>query len=118
QDLPATTPTGILANRAVPLARIEQLNGRGIAGPVTLPRWRHAVFELQRSAETELPWKRAHDLQRAALSRAGRDEVPLALMYASYDRMLSDGSLRGSEAFTFAPLRERTHYGQGLRFTL
>ncbi|MCB1185176.1 hypothetical protein KDM41_17285, partial [bacterium] len=63
EALPAQTPHGVLLDRTLPLAHLEDLAGTAAAAPaVDLARWRQAVHELRRAAESPLAWPAPRDL--------------------------------------------------------
>lgn len=117
EELPATTPHGILADRVAPLAHLEDLDG---VEPVIgdLPRWRQAVHELRRGAERDLGWPSGRALQAERLAAAAGNEVPLAVLHARYDRLDGPGGTRPGTAFAAAPLRDRVYHGDRVVFTL
>lgn len=116
--LPQTTPTGILVDRVMPLAHLEDLDGTGVAALGDLPRWRQAVHELRRSAEGDLGWPAPRALQNAAVDGSSQREIPLALLHAVYDRLDASGSVKQAEVFSLAALRPNIHYGDRVVFTL
>jgi hypothetical protein len=116
--LPEDTPHGILLDRVVPLAHIEDLDGSDSAGTGDLHRWRQAVHELRRAAAEDLGWPGGRSLQEAALAGADRREVPLGLVHALYDRMDEAGKVASAEVFALASFRPEIHHGADVVFTL
>ncbi len=113
--LPASTPNGILTDRVLPMAHLEDLDGTPTAPAVNLPRWRQTVHELSRSAETPLGWPTSRDLEAKP---TGHNQVPLAVVWSEYDRLDSEETVQPALAFAFTPLKRNTHYGQALLFSL
>ncbi len=112
--LPNHTASGILIDRVLPLAHLEDLDGSVEAPPVSLARWRQAVYELTRAAEAPLPWPQTRPLGKEATSR----EIPLAVLWAGFDRLVEAGKAERSEVFAFTVLRENSYYGQDQVFNL
>jgi len=130
--------TGVLYDRVLPLAHLEQLNGGAAAPLVDRSRFRQAIDELRRASVgvPVVPDLAAFDAGVAATRPAG--EIPLALLDFAYDRLrdgaLADGSLRigtdhvepggtgsplvAARAFAFAALAPRTFRGGDVTFTL
>lgn len=89
--------TGVLADRVLGLARLEQLDGGNAAPAADGSRFRQALSELERAATG--PWLapslRAIETSAQAARRAG--ELPLALLDVGYERVrpgaLEDGTL-------------------------
>ena len=115
--LPESTPNGILTDRVLPLAHMEQLDGSEITPIVGLDRWRQTMHELRRSAEVDLNWPAARHVQSRALMAAGSLEVDLALIHARYDRMQGD-NVTSSEVLALGALRESIYYGAEIEFRL
>ncbi len=116
--LPATTPNGILTDRVLPLAHLEDLDGSPSAATSNLSRWRQTVHELRRAAERDLGWPRPRRMQEEALAATASQEIPLALVHARYDRMDDFGQITSAEVFALAALREEIHHGAAVTFTL
>jgi FlgD Ig-like domain/Lecithin:cholesterol acyltransferase len=112
--LPDTTPSGILVDRVLPMAHLEELDGTPAASLVSLPRWRQAVHELSRASEIPLTWPNPRALGQEASPR----EIPLAVLWVGYDRLMESGKSRAAEVFAFTPLREYSFYGQDQVFSL
>lgn len=115
EELPATSPTGILIDRVLPMSHLETLDGTPESSPLTSARWRQSVFELQQSAEADLGWPAPRTLLRPD---AAKDVVNLAVLHARYDRLDAERVMHSEEVFAFAPVRARNYNGQDLRFTL
>ena len=118
RTLPETSPSGILADRVLPLAHLEDLNGSSASPAASPARWRQALHELSRAAEKDLGWPEPHRAQATALSEAGATTVPLALIHADYDRLEENGATTTHEALVLGALREETYYGEGVAFRL
>lgn len=116
--LPVVTPHGILADRALPLAHYEDLDGSPDAPAAGLARWRQTLHELQRSAEHDLSWPDARQVQVAGLAKGGRNQVALALIHARYDRLDDQGALRDAEVLALGALRQDVYYGADLSLSL
>jgi len=116
--LPATSPRGILVDRVLPLAHLEDLDGESTGTAADLARWRQAVHELRRSAEKDLGWRSGREIQAAALAGATGRDIPLALVHAAYDRLGANRNPRGAEVFSLAVLRQDVYYGNAVEFFL
>jgi hypothetical protein len=116
--LPDTTPHGILVDRVLPLAHLEDLDGSPGAATADLARWRQAVHELSRAAEQDLGWPPPRRIQEEALAGASSHKIPLAVVHARYDRMGEADQPRAGEVFTFAALRQDIYQGAEVIFTL
>ncbi len=131
--------TGVLYDRVLPVAHLEQLNGGPASPLVDRSRFRQAIDEVRRASlgSPVVPDLASFDAGVAASRRAG--EIPLALLDVAYDRVrdgaLADGSLRiarervepgdpsetplvTSRAFAFAALAARTYRGGDVTFAL
>jgi hypothetical protein len=116
--LPATTPNGILTDRVLPLAHLEDLDGSTDAGVSDLSRWRQTVHELRRAAEHDLGWPQARQLQEGALALVTGHDIPLALVHTMYDRMGPSDQTIGGEVFALAALRQDVFQGADVTFHL
>ncbi len=117
-ELPATSPNGILINRTIPLAHIDELNGETTAPSISLGRWRQALYELQRSAEIDPGWPAARDMRADVANTANQSGISLALVHARYDRLGDNGIPVAAEVFAVGALRDVTYYGAEAVFTL
>lgn len=97
RDVSPLARSGVLADRTLGLARIEQLDGSSAAPAVDRARWQQAYDELQR-ASLRVP----HGPTLAALQSGARVSVrqgvlPIAILDVGYERVrpeaYSDGSL-------------------------
>ena len=116
--LPAVTPHGILADRALPLAHYEELDGSPGAPAAGLTRWRQTLHELRRSADQDLGWPSARLVQSAGLAKGGPRQVALALIHARYDRLDDQDRLEGAEVFALGALRQDIYHGADLGLEL
>ncbi|MFO7610297.1 MAG: T9SS type A sorting domain-containing protein [Candidatus Krumholzibacteriia bacterium] len=116
--LPETSPHGILVDRVLPLAHLEDLDGRPDAPAADPARWRQALHELRRAADRDLGWPRPGDAAAVALSAAGRRDVPLGLIHARYDRLAGDAATVPGEVLALGALRAIVHHGADVRFVL
>jgi hypothetical protein len=116
--LPPTTAHGILVDRVLPLAHLEELDGSPTAGITDLSRWRQTVHELARAAESDLGWPRPRRMQEAALMAAPAHRIPLAVVHARYDRMDESGGIASDEVFALAALRQDIFHGAQVTFLL
>ena len=116
--LPAATPHGILADRALPLAHYEDLDGSPDAPAAGLARWRQTLHELRRSAEQDLGWPDPRQVQAAGQAKGGRRQVALALIHARYDRLDAQGELRDAEVLALGALRQEVYDGANLSLDL
>ena len=82
--LPSVTPHGILADRVVPLAHLEDLDGSAAAPAATAARWRQALHELGRAAEDPAAWPAAAAAKAAASPRATPPTHLLRSWYAHH----------------------------------
>lgn len=139
---PAGIPGGILYDRVLPFAGLEQLDGTRGAPPVTPARWRQALHEL-RSAANHPPEGWPTDSQARIVDRAspGRSHVTLALLDVAYSRLdpaaTSDGRLIVNEqglipaagvvpsqlyvqrrAFAATAMSPTIHHGRDVTFVL
>ena len=118
-QLPDVTPTGILTDRVVPMARLDELDGSPAAPAVSAARWRQTLFELRRAAEDPAVWPDVAEVRaKAAPGGIPRGTASFGLIHADYDRILADGSLASGEVLAFAPLRQDVYDGADLAFRL
>ena len=117
-SLPATTPNGILTDRVLPLAHLEELDGSSTAGVSDISRWRQTVHELRRAAERDPGWPQTRRMQEEALATSTGHEIPLVVVHALYDRMDESGQAIGGEVFALAALRQDLFQGRDVTFTL
>lgn len=132
--------TGVLYDRVLPLAHLEQMDGGDAAPVVDRARFRQALDELRRASTGApvVPDLPTVDASAAASLRAG--VVPLALFDLPFDRVrdgaLADGALRvvdgrlepaaggapapltTARAFAVAALASRTYRGGDLTVAL
>lgn len=117
--IPPSTPHGILVDRVVPLAHLEELDGSSAAPATSLARWRQTMHELERSAEAgRLDWPQPRALQVAAVAGAADSEVPLAVIQARYDRLDDANGTTPGQVFALGVLRETVYRGAELGFRL
>jgi hypothetical protein len=116
--LPESTPTGILADRVLPLAHLADLDGSSDAHAAPLARWRQALHELRRAAEKDLGWPTPRSIQAQALDQSAPHEIPLALIHARYDRLDGPDKIAAAEVLTLAALRENVYAGAQAEFSL
>lgn len=112
---PGPAPSGILYDRVLGFSGIERYHGGPAAAPVELSDWRQLHHELLRAADGGLEWPSPEDARAAA--RAG-GAIPIAVIDARYDRLSPQGVLEPGSAFAVTALRDRTHRGATVRFTL
>ncbi len=115
--LPVVTPHGILVDRVLPMAHLDQLDGSAAAPAAGFHRWRQALYELRRSSEDPSRWPDPLATAQAAKS-AARGAVPLGLIHTVYDRMRADGTMTAGEILAVATLKETTCYGAAVGFVL
>lgn len=113
-QLPASTPSGILVDRVLPMAHLEDLNGKPHASIADLGRFRQAVHELKRSAEYDLGWPDVREIPVDSDPAV----IPLAVLLSPYDRVNDALEVSSQLIFAFAPLRQDVYYGQSLSFVL
>ncbi len=114
-EFPTHTPNGILIDRVLPLAHIEDLDGSQDTPAVGFSRWQQALHELSRSAESPLGWPSGRELaQRAKQS----PKMNLAVLWARYDQLDTQNETTSSLAFAFTGLKMESHHGQDLVFHL
>lgn len=84
-------PSGILLDRALPLAALPELDGRAGAPVVDRTRWRQAYFELRRAGASDLaPWTSWWDDATKASST-----VPVGVLDFAVERLRgTDGLVR------------------------
>ncbi len=115
--LPPVTPHGVLVDRVLPMAHLEQLDGSISAPAVGFHRWRQALHELRRSSENPSLWPDPQATLQT-MKAAGRNTIPLGLIHNIYDRMQPDGSLATGEILTMAVLKETAYDGAVVNFVL
>ncbi|HEY3296516.1 MAG TPA: hypothetical protein VGL38_13890 [bacterium] len=130
-------PTGILYDLALPLSKIESLNGRSTSRAVTLEQWLQAAFELRHASLTEstLP---EHTVFRDMGRQANRDHVyPLAILNFRYNRIkdgipadsalhmdkqgvisIEEAAFTEQRAFAATALHTETYRGSAVRFRM
>jgi hypothetical protein len=118
EDIPVSSPSGVLIDRALPLAHLESMDGSASSMPVSLSRWRQAVFELRKASEFDLGWPTPRNLERAAMAGLDRNSIPLALVHARYDAMDGLADMRSARVFSFSPLLEKSYDGAALEFVI
>ncbi len=116
--LPAVAPHGILADRALPLAHYEELDGSPGVPAAGLSRWRQTLHELRRSADQDLGWPDARQVQAAGLAKGGPRQVELALIHARYDRLDDQDKLLAGEVLALGALRQDVYHGADLSLSL
>ncbi len=116
--LPEATPTGILADRVLPMAHLAELDGSATAPAASLARWRQSLHELRRAADKNLAWPAPYAVQEASLAAAARQDIPLALIHALYDRMDGTDKTATAEVLALGALREDVYYGNKASFLL
>ncbi|HPF69469.1 MAG TPA: FlgD immunoglobulin-like domain containing protein [Candidatus Krumholzibacteria bacterium] len=111
ESLPPAVPHGILADRVLPLAHLEALDGSPAAPAATPARWRQAMDELARAADQPLGWPAPRQGLERAKARGDRRTVDLGLLHAAYDRLQPDGTLAVGEVFALGALRGDLYAG-------
>jgi hypothetical protein len=111
--LPATTAHGILADRVLPLAHLEELDGSTTAPAAGPGRWRQTLHELRRAAENDFHWPAPREIRVA-----GDATVPLALIHARYDRMDGPDKAVAAEVLALGALRPDIYDGANVTFDL
>jgi pimeloyl-ACP methyl ester carboxylesterase len=97
RPLDSLARTGVIYDRVLPLAHLEQLDGSAVAPAVDPARWRQAYDELRRASSAPFgPTLEALDAGARASMRSG--VIPLAMFDRRFERVrpsaLDDGSLR------------------------
>ncbi len=128
----------ILADRALPLAHLEELDGAAGGPAIDAGRFRVAVDELERASVPPLGWPTVAELRDQG---RGGDLVPIALLDVAYARLRDDVLARGvlvadgtrlvpvpgatvddltvpARAFAAAALVERTYHGARVAFVV
>lgn len=134
----AAVSTGILYDRAVPLADMARFDGRPGAPPADAAAFRQLLFELRAASLGEPErWPAPEAARAAARDRAREGLIALGSLHARYQRLrpeaLREGALElrdgrvvpaGGEPlaegrlFAFAALRDYTYQGGAARFHL
>ena len=136
RDLPTgTAPSGILVDRALPLAAITELDGSAAAPPVSSRRWRQAYHEVRRAADRPQDWPALSTLRQAWASEKSAP-IAISVLDVRYERIKPDAFERGSavvrggsiqlqpasllssDLFTAAAVRDRSFHGERVRFRL
>jgi hypothetical protein len=117
-ELPAATPHGILIDRVLPVAHLEELDGAPDATATVPGRWRQVVHELSRAAEADLAWPSAAALREDPAAKSHGATLGLGLVHARYDRMTEAGSLEAGEVFALGTLAGDVYQGADLRLVL
>ena len=137
RPLEAWSRTGVLYDRVLPLAHLEQLDGSPAAPVMDRARWRQAYDELRRAALTPGDAPDLATVDAAARDAARDGTIPLALIDGEFDRVrpgaLADGSLAlldgqlvaeagtplvSARAIAAVALAPRTYHGAGVTFVL
>ncbi len=129
--------TGLLYDRALPLSRIDEHDGRDGAAPASAAEWRQMVHEISRASLATPSWPALDAVMEKgrALQRGG--VVPLAVMDFEYERIRADALATGAleiqgdrlvvgtgnpfqtrRVFAAAALTERTFRGGRVVFRL
>jgi hypothetical protein len=137
-ELPADqVPTGILYDRVLALAPIEEHDGSPGSAPANLRAWRQMLHEISRASLAAPSWPQLEAVEERAERKIRRGVVPLAVMNFRYDRIHPDaletgalvvenGRLRMGAGDPFvtrrvvaaAALRDYTYRGGDLAFRL
>jgi len=98
RDLDPLATTGVLYDRVLPLAHLEQLDGRAGGPVVDRDRWKQGYDELRRASLGAPVGPSLADVEASARSAARSGVLPLAFFDRAFDRVrpsaMSDGSLR------------------------
>lgn len=98
RDLAPLATSGVLADRVLPLARLEDLDGADAAPAVDAARWTQAWDELRRASLVPPAWPEPAALVADAHASVRAGVLPLALLDRAYDRVRrgasADGTLR------------------------
>ncbi len=117
-QLPDRSPSGILVDRVVPMAHLEDLDGGPDSPPADLARWRQVVFELARAADQPLAWPAVDEFRASSVRHEDPRLVPLAVVLARYDRIAGSNGLDGGLVFSLAPVRQQVYHGSEVRVVL
>lgn len=116
--------SGVLYDRVLPLARLEELSGAADAPAVDRTRWRQAWDELRRASFAAPAGPGLPALDAAARAAHERGVLPIALFDRTYDRLVPGSLERGepralpARAVAAAVLARPTHRGGDLSFEL
>lgn len=137
RDLVPMARSGVLIDRVLPLARIEELDGDPNSPSADARRWRQAYDELRRATIGTPTGPDLATLDAGARASARAGVLPIALFDLAYDRVrpdaMTDGSLKlaqgriertaaspliESRAVAAAVLAPATYQGGALVFSL
>ncbi len=129
--------TGLLYDRALPLSRIGEYDGRDGAAPASAAEWRQIAHEIRRASLAAPSWPSLDAVVERARALEKRGIVPLALMDFEYERIRADALATGAlvvrdgrleagagnpfetrRVFAAAALTERTFRGDRVVFRL
>ena len=115
--LPAVTPNGILAERALPLAHYEDLDGRPAPRPRGWPAGGRPCTSCgARPTGPRLAVRPPGPGRRPG--QGGPRQVALALIHARYDRLDDQDRLEGAEVLALGALRQDIYHGADLGLEL
>lgn len=92
---PAFVPSGILYDRVLPLAGLEELDGSPSASVMTPARFRQALHEINRASMVPRSWPGADALRDRARALDPFAPVPVGIIDVSYERIQPDALARG-----------------------
>ena len=137
RPIAALSRTGVLYDRVLPLAHLEQLDGSDGAPVIDGATWRQAWDELRRAAVAPPAGPDLAGIEASARAWRRAGAVPIGLLDRAFDRVrpaaLTDGTLRfeggrwsaagvspllESRAFAAAALAPRTYRGGDVEFVL
>ncbi len=109
---PGAPPAGVFPSTA-----LAEVDGRAPAPSVSLGRWRQIYHELFHASLEQLPWPRPASLRQMGRPREAAGVIPLAVIDVADPRLGRDG-LAGSRVFAAAALKDYTHRGEDVLFSL
>lgn len=128
-------PSGVLHDRVLALAGVDELDGSSPAPVIPAARWRQAWWEMRRATSGPVTWMTAGAL-RERVAATPSTVVPVGVLDQRYDRIRPDAlrsgavapggeglqlrpaALESAELFCAAALREATYHGERVVFDL
>ncbi len=138
EHVPASAvPSGILADRALPIVDLAEQTGRPGETPITYGVLQQMRHQLERAATGPVPWRSRDEMRAIAREHERRGDVPVAILDVIYDRLdpsrvasgdiVTDGAghvaasgadVVSGHAFAAAATCDATSGGEAVRFVL
>ncbi|HKB77601.1 MAG TPA: hypothetical protein VKC58_13465, partial [Myxococcales bacterium] len=136
--VPLAPPSGVLADRVLPLVALERFDGSPATPVANAAQWRQMVDQVRRASDVPGATPDPLVLMSEVRTAARRDRViPLAVLDRAYDRLRPDAlergaarqvgdrleiltgeALAGSRVFALAALLDHTYRGAEVEFSL